>query len=168
VPIPAALAADDVYRLRAYETTYAVPLAMQLGLTIAGDGSARVHGTIRVGPEQGSTSRTLIALGTGRARLADVDGDGVAGLVRLEADFRDGASGDRVGVVLFPTGPDIDASGDYEVTIAIGGESVAGLTAVRVGAARRSPARPRRRRRRRSGASLPGRDQRNARRMKRY
>ena len=141
MPRLSAVAAEEPYRLRAYETTYAVPLAVSLDLAIAADGSSRVDGTIRGRLGEDSDSRTLIALGTGQARVADADGDGVAGLVRLEADFRDAASGGRVGVVLLPTGPDIDASGDYEVTIVIGGEALTGLIAARV-----SPKRRRRRR----------------------
>ena len=138
MPGIATVAAEAPYRLRAYETTYAVPLAMRLDLVIASNGSARVEGTIRVRLGEDSGSRTLIAQGTGQARVADADGDGIAGLARLEADFRDAASGRRVGVVLFPTGPDIAASGDYEVTIVIGGEALTGLTAIRVGRARLS------------------------------
>ena len=137
MPRLSATADGAPYRLRSYETTYAVPLAMRLDLVIASNGSARVDGTIRVRLGEASGSRILIAQGTGQARVADVDGDGVAGLTRLEADFRDAASGSRVGVVLFPAGPDIDASGDYEVTIVIGKEALTGLTAARIGAARR-------------------------------
>jgi hypothetical protein len=137
MPRRATMAAEEPYRLRAYETTYAVPLAMDLDLAIAADGSARVAGTIRVRPGEDSRSRTLIAQGTGQARIDDSDGDGVVGLVRLEANFRDVASGSRAGVVLFSTGPDIDASGDYEVTIVMDGAAMTGLIAARIGSRQR-------------------------------
>jgi hypothetical protein len=136
---PAAMAvhADDhPHRLRSYETTYAVPgFRMHLDLTITSDGSVRADGTIRLG--ESSNVRTLVAQGAGQANRADSDGDGVAGLVRLAAEFRDVGTDQRVGVVLVPIGPDIDTNGDHEVTLTIDGEPRTFLTSFRVSPERR-------------------------------
>jgi hypothetical protein len=139
LPFPAAMAVhaeDYPRRLRSYETTYAVPrFNVHLDLTITSNGAAHVDGTIRLG--EGSQSRTLDAEGTGQANFADSDGDGVAGLVRLAADFRDGSTGQRVDGVLVPTGPDIDTSGNYEVTLIIAGEPRTFVTSFHVSTERR-------------------------------
>lgn len=57
--------------------------------------------------------------------------------MRLAAEFRDAATGNRVGVTLVPTRADIDASGNYEITLTIGGEPRTLLTRFRVSTVRR-------------------------------
>jgi hypothetical protein len=105
--------------LRQYETTSAIPnINLHLVLTIASDG-AHVDGTIRL--EEGSQTRRLVAQGTGQASCADVDGDGIAGLTRLVAAFRDTATQTSHRIVLSPVGADIDASEKRDITLEISG-----------------------------------------------
>lgn len=94
-----------------------LPVDLRLQLAFAPDGTARVRGTIR---QRGNAMPLLeAARGDARTVFADADGDGTAGLVRLNADFRDVETGKRVRVVLAPTEHDIDASGDYAVELQI-------------------------------------------------
>lgn len=124
---------------------------INLQLTIASDGSARMDGAILVVsaldtplPGGGRPTR-LAATGTpARADCADANGDGKAGLIRVTADFVDVRSGERIPVVLeTAAGEEIDASGIYRIALQIGEERAAVETRVRVGPGRR----PRTRRR---------------------
>jgi hypothetical protein len=91
-------------------------------LTIGRDGTARVHGVIRL--EEGSGPRILVAQqGDTQAACGSSDDDGVAGLVRLEAAFQDIRSRERVRVIVVPTGPPIGVTGVHEIVLEIVGEA---------------------------------------------
>ena len=112
------------------------PFALNLVVRIAPDGSARLSGAVRFPKITAATAPyapVIIALNTGaQASCADSDGDGAAGLTRLETEFRVAATGDRVPVVLTPTKHDVDADGVYEVALQIGDAIVTGETRFRV------------------------------------
>jgi hypothetical protein len=106
--------------------------ALRFTVRIRGDGTARVTGTIRLEDDKGR--RILVAeRGGANASCADTNGDGVAGLVRLEAVFRNAKAKRRVLVVLVPAGADIGASGVHDLILQVGEEApVTGTGFVRV------------------------------------
>jgi hypothetical protein len=119
--------------------------ALRFTVKVSATGRARTTGVIRL--EDDSGRRILVAEPGGtQASCANVDGDGVAGLVRLSAVFRDVETGTLFDVVLVPTGPDIGVSGVHELILQVGAEApTTGAGFVRVQPFRR----PRRRRNRR-------------------
>jgi hypothetical protein len=60
------------------------------------------------------------------ADCADADGDGRAGLVRLEMTSRGGPDGDPVPIVLIVTRSDLDHNDTYPIELRIGTESGTG------------------------------------------
>ena|SRR5215213_6485206 len=105
--------------------------ALRLTLRIA-DGTAHVRGTIRLENDEGR--RILVAeRGDADASCADSNGDGVAGLVWLKAEFRDAKTKRRVDVVVVPTGGDLGVSGVHGLIVQVGEEApVTGTGFVRV------------------------------------
>lgn len=96
--------------------------ALRFTVRVGATGTARATGVIRLEDDAGR--RILVAEPGGtQASCADTDGDGVAGLVRLSAGFRDVETGTRFDVVLVPTGPDIGVSGVYELILQVGAEA---------------------------------------------
>jgi hypothetical protein len=107
-----------------------VGLALRFAVKISVDGTARMHGAIRVRDDAGR--HRLVANGGAQTACADSDGDGTAGLVRLAAEFRDAKTGALVPMVLSPTEHDIDAGGTYAVSLRIGEETVTGEVFVKL------------------------------------
>jgi hypothetical protein len=103
---------------------------LRLQVTVGKRGSGRVHGVIHAQGESGRPR--FVARGAARIACADVDGDGAAGLVRLETTFRDTWSGERIDVVLAATGHDLDARGVYTIARQFGEETSTGEAQVRV------------------------------------
>lgn len=100
------------------------PLELHLKAAFDMDGTAHVRGVIR---PPGESAPILVATQSGaQGACADSDGDGTAGLVRLEADFRDAESRERFHIVLIPTEHDVDSSGVYRVDLKIGVETFTG------------------------------------------
>jgi hypothetical protein len=73
-----------------------------------------------------------VARGGAQANCADADGDGSAGLARLEAGFRNVRSGRRIRLILEPTEHDVDVSGLYEFAVQLGEQRGTGIGRVRV------------------------------------
>ena len=115
-----------------------------LRLTIAADGTAEAQGVILLHDDPavvGSATTGILApyvpmLAIARqevqATCADSDGDGTAGLERLEMTGHSVRSGDRVPVVLTATGEDIDDSGRYAIDLQIATETGSGEARVRL------------------------------------
>lgn len=94
----------------------------RLGLAIAPDGSARVDGVV---PFPSGHGFVLLAAQPGAARCAcaDADGDGRAGLTRVEFLARDPRSGELVPVALASLeGEDIARVGRYGLEVRVGDE----------------------------------------------
>lgn len=106
-------------------------LAPRFQVKFAADGTARVRGTIHLKAD--AERRVLEGEGGGaQVECSDLDGDGSAGLVRLEAEFRDVRADKRVRVVLEAQERDIAASGIYPVSVHIGGLDAQGDVEVRL------------------------------------
>ena len=120
---------------------------LRLDVTIAPDGSGEVHGEIQLHaeptageqPTRGAVEPTVFVVrDVVQAVCADTDGDGTAGLVRLQVEIRPESQRGRqifqrkftriVGGPLF----DIDASGSYAVEVQIGDETGSGEVRVRL------------------------------------
>jgi hypothetical protein len=112
------------------------PFARNLTVRFARDGTARLTGAIRfpaITPATAPYAPLLRALDTGaQAACADSDGDGRAGLTRLEGEFQVATTGARVPVILTPTEHDVDADGVYEVALQIDDVTLTGETRFRV------------------------------------
>ena len=131
---------------------------VNLRVTIARDGSARMDGAILVvsaldGPmplDDPGRTRRLAAQGTAaQASCADADGDGHSGIVHIAANLEDAHSGDPAPVVLETLpGQDIDEPGIYPLALAIGDERWTVYARVTLGPLRRRGKRRGRRRRR--------------------
>jgi hypothetical protein len=125
---------------------FAPPNTPRLDLAIAPDGSARLDGAI---PFPSGHGFILLAAepGTARCACADADGDGHAGLIRVEFLARDPRSGELVPVTLAPAEElqDIDRPGRYEFEVRVGDQP--GMVTVLVIPAQRRRKRRRQRRR---------------------
>ena len=116
------------------------PPQLNLRLRVAPDATARIRGVIRI-PDDAATpddlaigpNSTLIPVTSRLAPVcADADGDGTLGVVRVEANFLNRATGEIVPVVLTTPGQDIDASGTYLVVVDVGSDTITLETMVRV------------------------------------
>jgi len=104
------------------------PPPLDLRLRLEPDGTARIHGILRVredGPLLSITSRVVPV-------CDDADGDGALGVVRVGADFWNRTTGEIVPVVLTTPGQDIDTTGTYLVVVEVGSEVMTLETLVRV------------------------------------
>ena len=115
------------------------PISLDLTVKFKPDGTALATGSIQSSTGAAITTATapyvpMLAVSKQivDASCADLDGDGTAGLARLEADFRDIATGDRVPVVLTPVKHDVDDDGVYVVDVRIGDETLTGDTRFRL------------------------------------
>ena len=115
------------------------PFVLDLAVKIKPDGTALATGSIQSSIGAAITTATapyapILAVSKQivDAFCADLDGDGTAGLARLEADFQDVATGDRVPVVLTPVKHDVDDNGVYAVDVRIGDETLTGDTRFRI------------------------------------
>ena len=119
--------------------------ALRFTVRVSATGRARTTGVIRLEDDTGR--RILVAEPGGtQASCADVDGDGVAGLVRLSAVFRDVETGTPFDVVLVPTGSDLGVSGVHELILQVGADApTTGAGFVRVRHHRRPRRQPNRR-----------------------
>ena len=117
-------------------TTHDLPLLGHLQVSAADTGEAVGLGMLRVcdGPRacthpsrDGPTGRALVAENSPATLVcADVDGDGVAGLVTLQLDARDARTGELVEVTVLPNGGDVDDAEPLPVTIVIEGTTYTG------------------------------------------
>jgi hypothetical protein len=118
--------------ITSYSVSGSADAHVDLRLTIAPDGTARMDGAILVvsaldGPmplDDSGSPRRLMANGTdAQASCADTDGDGHAGIVQIAADLEDAQSGETARIVLetVPT-RDIDKRRTYPLTLVIGDE----------------------------------------------
>jgi hypothetical protein len=116
---------------------------LQLQVTFAPDGTARADGVIRIHDDAaagGSATTGILAPYVPMLAVAkrvvgadcdDADGDGTAGLVRLELASRS-KRGDTVPIVLTAARSDVDASGTYPIALRIGTETGTGEARVRL------------------------------------
>jgi hypothetical protein len=92
-------------------------------MVIDSNGNEEARGFIHI--RDGRERTLLLAVPDGaNATCADSDGDGVAGVTRIEATFRDVESGRRLLTVLTPRDGEADERGRHAAIMRIGDRSV--------------------------------------------
>lgn len=91
-------------------------LSLHLRGTVKRDGTARATGNVNMDGQ-----RLVAQAGKDvQATCADIDGDGVAGLSGLAAQFQTNRSREGIPVTIAPIGADIGQRGIYQLTVTIG------------------------------------------------
>ena len=96
-----------------------------LGLSIDQGGRTTVAG-VAVAPSDRPSQPRLLQASRGTAQCADVDGDGLGGLARIEITFRDARSGEAIIAIITPRKGDISTSGRFGARIVFPGLNVSG------------------------------------------
>jgi hypothetical protein len=88
---------------------------VSVSVSVDVEGSATVSGLAVLRSQKRLPA--LLQAASGTAHCADVDGDGLGGLARIEIDFEDVRSGEVVSAIVAPDDGDISTPGSFEGTI---------------------------------------------------